>query len=292
VLRRNWLRILGVIGAVVLLTTAGWRPAQQLCAGAIVRAPNHGRLVPAPEAGELRIPVGPPEAALSVEIMDGQDPAATVFVLHGIRDDKRSMRGWGKLLADHGFRAILVDLRGHGRSSGEWLSYGVVESHDLVQVLDAIENRGLRVGSIGAMGISYGAATAIEWAGLDPRVRAVVAIAPFASLRDVVPGYSPIPLPASFIRGAIDEAGEEAGFDPDAASPVLAIGRTSAETLILHGTSDARIPLWHSLRIAAAGAGHTELVKVEGAGHGSIARDPDGSIGQRAPLWFSRWLLL
>jgi hypothetical protein len=63
------------------------------------------------------------------------------------------------------------------------------------------------VGRVGVM-LSYGAATAIEWAGTDPRITAVVAVAPFASLRAVVPGYAPL-LPGSYVQSAIDVAGRE-----------------------------------------------------------------------------------
>ena len=34
---------------------------------------------------------------------------------------------------------MLVDLRGHGGSSGRWLTYGVVESRDLSQLIDQLE---------------------------------------------------------------------------------------------------------------------------------------------------------
>jgi pimeloyl-ACP methyl ester carboxylesterase len=189
------------------------------------------------------------------------------------------------MLAAAGFRAVLVDLRGHGRSTGDWLSYGVVESRDLAQTLDALEARGLRVGSVGVMGLSYGAAIAIQWAGIDARVRAVVAVAPFASLRDVVPGYAPALLPSSFVSGAIDMAGREGGFDPDDASPVLAIGRTQAPVLLIHGEDDRRIPAWHSKLIFAARAEHTEVLLLPGVGHGAIA--DDSIVGERAPAWFA-----
>jgi pimeloyl-ACP methyl ester carboxylesterase len=223
------------------------------------------------------------------EIVDATTPPrGTVFLLHGIRSDKTRMRAWGQMLAEAGFRAVLVDLRGHGRSTGDWLSYGVVESRDLVQALDALEARGLRVGSVGVMGISYGAATAIEWAGKDPRISAVVAVAPFASLRAVVPGYAPLPLPEAFVNGAIDMAGRQGGFDPDDASPVLAIAHTRARVLLIHGEDDGRIPPWHSERIFAAGKDHAELVLVPGAGHQSIADDP--VVSARAPEWFTRCL--
>jgi alpha-beta hydrolase superfamily lysophospholipase len=41
----------------------------------------------------------------------------TVLVLHGIRSDKTWLAGLAKQVAGEGYRAVLPDLRGHGRST-------------------------------------------------------------------------------------------------------------------------------------------------------------------------------
>ncbi len=151
---------------------------------AIVYAPNFGMTIQAgadPDqlarlgvSRQLRVSVGPRAASLSVWIMDpanGSSPQGTILVLHGIRDKKDSMHGTGHMLAAAGYRRALVDLRGHGRSTGDWLSYGVVESRDLSQVLDALTAQSLLVGPIGALGCSYGGAVALQLTARDPRVR-------------------------------------------------------------------------------------------------------------------------
>jgi alpha-beta hydrolase superfamily lysophospholipase len=149
----------------------------------------------------------------------------------------------------------------------------------------AQEARGLRAGRVGALGISYGAATAIEWAGRDARVDRVVAIAPFASLAEVVPGYAPVPVPQLFATQALALAGELGGFDPAEASPRSAIARTTARVLLFHGTADERIPARHSEELLAAGRDHAELVLVEGATHETIGDDPRGTLRSRALEW-------
>jgi alpha-beta hydrolase superfamily lysophospholipase len=257
-----------------------------------VRAPNAGRRVPPAPPGEIRLEVGTPVETLSLAVVDPPAPRATVFVLHGIRDSKESMRGWADMLSENGYRAVLIDLRGHGRSTGDVLTYGVRESLDLTQVLGALESRGLVVGPVGAMGNSYGAAVAIQWAGRDSRVATAVSVSCFASLRSVVARYAPLPrpLPLPFVNRVVDLAGARAGFDPDAASPVEAVRRTRAPILLIHGRNDARIDPSHAERIHVAGADHTELVVVEDAGHVSVTGAPQTRLAERTAQWFARHL--
>jgi pimeloyl-ACP methyl ester carboxylesterase len=267
----------------------GVLPLQDALAKVIIQAPAAGQPEPPATAGELRVAVGPPAASIALEAVppaDGSPPRATVFLLHGIRDRKESLRPWAAMLARAGYRAILVDLRGHGRSTGDVLTYGVVEAADLVQVLDALSGRGLVTGAVGVMGHSYGAATAIHWAGRDARVAAVVAVAPFASLRDVVPGYTIVPLPPPFVARVIDRAGAMGDFDPDAASPLEAIARTRAPVLLIHGRADARIAPWHSERLHAAAPHRSELVLVDGAGHDDVTGAPGTRLAERSVAWF------
>lgn len=104
----------------------------------------------------------------------------TVFLLHGYGLNKEMMLPWGLVLAQAGYRAVLVDLRGHGRSTGDRIYFGRVERTDLAQCLDALEQRGVCRGPVGALGISYGAVVALQWAAVDPRVQCVTAISPYS----------------------------------------------------------------------------------------------------------------
>ena len=177
---RRWVRRLlrlgaGLVLAAIALLVAAYVWRATWLPGAIARAPNAGRTVaqlgsdppPAPLAAdvtarELRVEVSPPTASLAVWILDQRaaQPRGTVLLLHGIRDTKRSLLGVAERLAENGFRAVLVDLRGHGHSTGDWLSYGPREGADLQQVLDALAQRGELALPVGAYGTSYGGAAA------------------------------------------------------------------------------------------------------------------------------------
>lgn len=208
-------------------------------------------------------------------------PRGTVLVLHGIRDHKSSMLGVGRALARRGMRAVLVDLRGHGASSGQFLTYGVVESRDLVQLVDQLEALGIAEGPLGVYGPSYGGAVALQHAAIDPRVRAVASLSTFSSLRDVVPPYARLSfpgladlLPAAFVDAVVDEAGTLADFSPDAANTTRAIAHTRARVLLIHGDADRHIPFAQARSLYRACGERCSLMPIAGADHpGAIASE-------------------
>jgi pimeloyl-ACP methyl ester carboxylesterase len=250
---------------------------------------------------QFQVRVGPPEAVLSVSVVEPepamQPPKGTILVLHGIYARSLWMLGAANSLAKAGYRAVLVDSRGHGRSTGDYATYGIQEARDLSQLIDVLQQRGLVSGQIGAFGHSYGATTSIHLAAVDPRVRAVVATSPFSSMREEVPQYGQAMVPGigvvlsdETIQEAIDEAGRRAGFDPDEASAVKAIRQTTAQVLLIHGKNDRVTPYEQSLHLHEAARDHSELVLVPLHGHTTIWADPTSEVSVRTRAWFDRWL--
>ena len=113
-------------------------------------------------------------------------PRGTVILLHGYGLAQFSMAPWALQLAGSGWRCVLVDLRGHGKSTGKQIFYGLQEVHDLSQLLDQLERDGNLKEPVAAVGESYGAVMALRWKMADARVGPVVAIAPYASLSNAV----------------------------------------------------------------------------------------------------------
>lgn len=281
----------------------------------IVYAPNHGwqpseepgKLHNGPDAWgidhEMYVQVGPPGALLRTWIVEPDDetlrpdgqPRGTIFVLHGFRNQAFWMRDKAHRFAEEGYRAVLVDLRGHGGSSGGFISYGAQESKDLVKVADALKREGLLSGPIGVWGISMGGSTAIQWAGRDERISAVVAVAPFTKMSAIVPVAVRTMLPVGGwfmsdeeIRTIMHQAALEAGFDPAEADALRAIQKTKAPVLILHGTWDAVVPPEHGEQLHEAAPDHSELVQLGWTGHVS-AHFNDEALG-RAVGWFNEHL--
>jgi pimeloyl-ACP methyl ester carboxylesterase len=208
------------------------------------------------------------------------------------------MLRFARAFLEDAHRTVLVDLRGHGRSTGEYVAYGALESKDLSDLLDELARRDLLEEPVGVFGVSYGAAVAIQLAGRDPRILAVVAVAPFTSLQDVVPRYVRLFLPgwgwfasAAAIRDAVVGAGLRGGFDPDRASPLAAIRIAGARTLLIHGEDDFLIDRSHSERLHAARPDRSDLLLVPGVGHNGVFHDPERRVSGAAREWFDRWLV-
>jgi pimeloyl-ACP methyl ester carboxylesterase len=223
----------------------------------------------------------------------------TIFILHGISHHKEMLpyQFWATLLGASGYRCVLVDLRGHGRSTGDHITYGEAESRDLLRVLDELHRRGLVVGDVGVFGGSFGGSIAIIWASIDSRVKAVVALEPFSSFRDAAMDAGPAVLGRwgwLYRRRDYEQvvriAARRGGFDPVASSPIAAIARAGAPVLLIHGRDDTFIPPAHSERLHAAAPGRTRLVLVDKADHVTLWQDAAELILRASTAWFGRYL--
>ena len=184
-------------------------------------------------------------------------PKGTVVLLHGYLQDKRFVTPWAVRLAEAGYRCALVDLRGHGDSSGRHISFGAFEARDVSRVIDDLAARGWDTSRVGLLGLSYGASVALLAAGRDPRVSAVVAFEPFASAERAVPELMRAVF-ASQARGISDaqfakahvKQARIAGFDWSDADIPAALRATRASVLFLHGEADRWLAADHSRELA------------------------------------------
>lgn len=246
---------------------------------------------------QLVVEVGPPPAKLRCWVIDpkGEKAKGTVLVVHGWRNEMFWMLAHAQDLARADYRAVLVDLRGHGGSTGRYITYGARESADLVQVVNDLEKRGVVEGKLGVWGMSMGASIAIQLAGLDPRVEAVVAVAPYTTMRDIVPHFVRTFLPLNNLSdrrlaSLLSRGAKLAGFDPDRADAVDAIKKTGAPVLIVHGENDWMVPAEHGKALHKAAPQRSELVLIQGNGHVGVYFDGKGEVRDAGLDWLDRHL--
>jgi pimeloyl-ACP methyl ester carboxylesterase len=205
-----------------------------------------------------------------------------VLLFHGISDNRTGVLGPAEFLLRHGYSVVMMDSRAHGQSGGDMATFGWKERYDTVAIADrlyATEN----VNHLGALGVSMGAAIALQSAAVEPRIEAVAVEDPFANLREESYDYAGLELspllgktlfrPASIF--AMHEMGSLGGFDPDEVSPEKAVASRPFPVLLICGTNDHRIPCRHAERIYQNAAGPKQLWIVQGAGHAeALGRAP------------------
>lgn len=200
-------------------------------------------------------------------------PRGTVFLLHGYGLAEFSMVPWAWRLAQAGWRCVLVDLRGHGQSTGKTIYYGLKESRDLRQLLDVLTNRSQVATPVAVVGESYGAALALRWATTDPRVGRVVAIAPYVVLSNAVmnichdyAGW----LPRFAIRAGLKKLPSVLGVPGEDLDTTTVLARHPVTALFITGTEDTVIPPAEVRSLFKEALPDSELVVVPGATHETL----------------------
>jgi alpha-beta hydrolase superfamily lysophospholipase len=216
----------------------------------------------------------------------------TVVLLHGLGDQKEGMLPFAEAFALAGYRAIAPDLRAHGQSGGDYCTFGYDEKWDCRALLDAVKERGYPVDHVGVIGGSLGAAVALQWAAVDPRVKTVIALAPFARmsveadylLRRNDPSISPQRL--AHIKRLVEEQGELKIAD---VNPLEAVRRRAIPIYLVHGKRDEIIPVQASHRLFDAAGGPVVFQEVPDAGHLDLVSAIGEPFLKRAIQWFDAY---
>lgn len=196
------------------------------------------------------------------------------LLYHGIADNRTGCSGHGEFLLRHGYSLVMMDSRAQGESGGDIATFGWKERYDTVAITNALY-AAEKVRHLFALGVSMGAAIALQSAAVEPRIEAVSAEDPFADLREVSYDYAGLfitPwLGKSLFRPAVSSAmksvEKEGGFKPEDASPEKAVAARPFAVLLICGTRDHRIPCRHAQRIYSAAIGPKQLWIVDGAEH-------------------------
>jgi pimeloyl-ACP methyl ester carboxylesterase len=219
-----------------------------------------------------------------------------VLLFHGVSDNRSGVLGHGEFLLRHNYSLVMMDSRAHGESGGQIATYGWLERNDTVAITDALyKSENFR--NLYALGVSMGAAIALQSAAIEPRIAAVAAEDPFASLREVSYDYAGLDLspllgktlfrPATFF--ALDAIKRLGGFDPDEVSPEKAVAQREFAILLICGTNDHRIPCRHAQAIYNAAIGPKELWIVQGAGHAMALGQAPAEYENRVITFFEKY---
>jgi pimeloyl-ACP methyl ester carboxylesterase len=200
-------------------------------------------------------------------------PRGTVFLLHGYGLAEFSMVPWAWRLAQEGWRCVLVDLRGHGKSTGKTIYFGLKESRDMMQLLDVLTNEDQFSPPVAVIGESYGASLALRWKTMDPRVGRVVAIAPYCVLSNAVLNichdYARF-LPRAFVRAGLEQLPILLGVPAEDLDTTTVLARHPVTALFVSGSEDSVIPSADVRKLFEEALPGSELITVPGATHETV----------------------
>lgn len=207
-------------------------------------------------------------------------------------------------LANAGCRVIAPDLRGHGDSTGEFVTSGFREVEDLSHLLDHFANMGKLEGPVGVVGHSYGGGIAIQFAAHDPRVKRVLALSPLVDVRinmlDGVRGFAKMQRPIfwtlylqwainqSMIDVAQEKMEERGGADLDVHNALYQVKELDVPLLVLQGGEDPVTPPADAALLREANPRHVELVVYPEADHTSYLRNHFDDVRSRLDRWCER----
>jgi uncharacterized protein len=203
---------------------------------------------------EVRIPV--PGATLHALHFMQDQPRGLVFFLHG---NVGNLETWTTGLDFYrrvNYDLFIIDYRGYGKSTGTIESEAQLEA-DVRAAWDAIAPR-YRGKPIVIYGRSLGTGLAAKLAS-EVDAQLLILVSPYTSL-------------AASAKEAYPLAPEWLLKYPLRTDEV--IGRVKMPIVLIHGSSDRKIPVAHSQRLAALAHAPVELIVVDGAGHDDIHRFP------------------
>lgn len=223
-------------------------------------------------------------------------PKGVVVLCHGRGGNRESVLPHAFYLRKAGFTCLLFDFRACGISAGNTSTIGWHEADDVLGAVEFVKGRPELSGlPIGALGVSMGAASALQAAAKSTDIRAVVSDCSYATLTNAVRqrfrailggAYGILYFPVRFL-------GERAlGISTDTISPLNAVKNLGNRPLLLiHGTADKTILCDDTRMLYDAASGPKDLWLIPGVPHARAFSRNEKEYTQRVTAFFTQNLV-
>ena len=202
------------------------------------------------------------------------------IVVHGYTSSAEGMTRYVRNFYEQGFHVVAPDLRGHGKSEGEYIGMGWHDRLDMLQWIDEIIKLDPDA-EIALFGVSMGGATVMMTSGevLPSNVKVIVEDCGYSSVSDVfiyqlddLFGLPEFPV----LNAANTMTNIRAGYDLYEASAVEQVARSEKPMLFIHGDQDTFVPYEMLDEVYDAATVEKEKLIIKGAGHGEAEKvDPE-----------------
>lgn len=206
-----------------------------------------------------------------------QSNAPCVIVVHGLNASKGHFLLPAKILHSNGFNVLLFDMRSHGHSDGQVISFGINEADDVKAAYDWVKAR-YPSQPVFALGYSMGGAAVLFAAAQYGIFEKIILDATFSRVEHVA--KSTILKYAGPLKDIFWKSGKllvwaATGIDVSknqADENINKIG--DRQLMLIHGTNDKMIPYHESQRLHALAKIKPAIWLVNGKGHTQAMTDP------------------
>lgn len=205
----------------------------------------------------------------------------TVILVHGYNSWNGSMGGFAQYYMEClGFNVLMPNLRGHGKSEGNYIGFGWHDRKDLLQWIDLIIEKLGSENQIVLHGVSMGAATVLMTSGenLPSNVKCIISDCAYSSIAGIL-GYQvkrmfKLPkFPLIYFTSLVCKL--KAGYYIGEASALKQVHNSKLPILFIHGSADKFVPTQMVYELYESAVCKKQLLIVEDAAHGtSFWKDP------------------
>lgn len=208
---------------------------------------------------------------LSGWFVKGEQGKGGILLMHSVRSDRREMIGRARMLNKAGYSVLLFDFQAHGKSHGEHITFGYLESQDAEAAFELLKNR-LPDEPTGVIGVSLGGASAL-FSSIKKQADAMIIEMVYPTLEEAVNNRILIRL-GSLGRYLspllLKQIKPRLGFDPDKLSPINELKNTTSPIFIIAGSDDKHTSLAESERMFNNAPEPKQKWIVEGAAHQNL----------------------
>lgn len=205
------------------------------------------------------------------ELENFQKSEVWVIVIHGYLIEGKNMAYYAKEFYNKGYNVLLVDLRGHGQSEGNYVGMGW---HDRLDIIDWISYLLEKNNSCKIIlhGVSMGGATVMMATGeeLPDNVKVAIEDCGYSSIWDEFKMQLKLlyNLPTfPVLNAASTVCNIKAGYKIEKGSSVEQVKKSKTPTLFIHGDQDKFVPFEMLDKVYEAANCKKEKLVIEEAAH-------------------------
>ena len=193
------------------------------------------------------------------------------IVVHGYGGSGKLMSDKSKYFYDMGYNVLIPDLRGHGKSEGDYIGMGWKDRLDIISWINFIIKENPNA-EIVLHGTSMGAATVLMTSGenLPSNVKAIVADCAYTSAWDEFSYQleTYLKVPSYYILNVTNMVTKlKAGYSLKEASALESVKKATVPILFIHGDKDKFVPYSMMDKLYDATISPKEKLTIEGGEH-------------------------